>query len=112
MTIEQPLDTQELWRRVGLEQLRNTLGRISRMIVEFEEVLRSLPSCNECARSQLIQQLNQRSTTLSAEFTTLAVLAEGLQQAVAQTEAAHGELLERIPSPCHCASHPCTCHGR
>lgn len=48
-----PVYFEELWRRVGLVELRQALGRAQTLIQRFEETLKKLPSCDECAHENL-----------------------------------------------------------
>jgi hypothetical protein len=105
------LDSAELWKRVGLEELRATLTRVRGLTEQFEGILRTLPPCTTCARASLLRQIETGSRQLGGEAISLAVLAQSLQEAVAAAENVHDELQTTASSPCACPSNRCICHG-
>ena len=106
----QDVDGEEFWRRVGLDELRHALARVHGLTARFEEVVRTLPPCNACARAHLLEQIDTVCRHLGSEATVLAVLAATLTQAVAAAEQTRAELVAKAPDPCQCPSGPCTCH--
>ena len=104
------LDTKALWRRVGLDELRQALVRIEELMYGFENALRSLPPCNACARAKLVERIQSDSHRLSREMTNLSVLAESLKDALSTTEQCTTDLTTNPPVPCQCTGGQCTCH--
>ena len=104
------LDTKALWRRVGLDELRQALVRIEELMYGFENTLRSLPPCNACARAKLVERIQSDSHQLSREMTTLSVLAESLKGALGTAEQCTTDLTANAPAPCRCTGGACTCH--
>lgn len=104
------LNSEDLWRRVGLDELRQALVRAQGLMERFEQALRMLPPCNTCARVNLLEQIHTTGRHLSGEVTTLSILAGTLKQAVAAAEQTQAELVADAPEPCHCSSGQCTCH--
>lgn len=104
------IDSEDLWRRVGLDELRQTLVRTQTLMQQFEQALRTLPPCNACARVSLLEQVHSAGRHLSVEAGSLSVLAGMLKQAVAAAEQTQTELAANAPPPCRCSSGPCTCH--
>lgn len=104
------VDTDDLWRRVGLEELRQALERVTALANEFAGALKALPPCNACARVSLLEQIHTSGRHLSGEAGSLSVLAGALKQAVAAAEQTQAELVANAPSPCRCSSGQCTCH--
>ena len=104
------IDSEDLWRRVGLDELRQALGRVHGLTERFEQALHTLPPCNACARVNLLEQIHTAGRHLSGEVTSLAVLATTLKQAVAAAEQTQAELAANAPDPCRCSFGQCTCH--
>ena len=111
MPSSQTIDSDELWKRAELEELRNAVRRAEYAIHQFERVLRALPSCNACARLKLIEQLHSTSNRLGKETVGLAILAQGLKNAMEATERTQSALMQQSPAPCRCTQTPCTCHS-
>lgn len=105
------LEAAALWRQVGLDELRQALARIHTLATAFEQALAALPTCGECARAALLDQIRTRGEHLSGDVTSLAVLADTLESGVKAMEAAQGVLAASSPTPCRCESAQCTCHG-
>ncbi len=105
------VDSEILWRRIGLKELRQALIGVEVLTRQFEEALRALPTCDECARTVLLEQINAAGSRLSSQVVSLAVLASTLKKAGAKAEEKIGQLMERPPDPCHCPSRECTCHS-
>ena len=104
------LNSEDLWRRVGLDELRQTLVRAQGLMERFEQALRTLPPCNTCARVSLLEQIHSAGRHRSGEAGSLSVLAGVLTQAVAAAEQTQTELAANAPPPCRCSSGQCTCH--
>jgi hypothetical protein len=110
MTASAGVDTEELWRRVGLQELRQALIQIEELMYGFEKTLRALPPCNTCARAKLVERIQSDSHRLSREITSLSVLAESLKDALSTTEQCTADLTTNAPAPCQCTGGECTCH--
>lgn len=104
------MDAEQLWRRVGLDELRQALRRIEELMYGFEKTLRSLPPCDACARAKLVERIQSDSNRLSREMTSLSVLAETLKDTLGTTEQCTAALTANPPAPCRCTGGPCTCH--
>ncbi len=104
------IDSDELWKRVGLEQLRRTLVRVQDLVKHFKQALHTLPPCNSCARVALLEQISMTGRKLSGEVTSLSVLAATLKQAVAIAEHTQIELTADALKPCECTGGQCLCH--
>lgn len=107
----EPIDSDAIWTRVGLQELRRSLATVEQSIAIFERALQGLPSCNTCARSQLLQRLQAASNHLGRESISVSMLAETLKQAMATAERAQHSLTTPPPSPCRCVAEPCRCHS-
>ena len=103
-------ETELLWKRVGLEELRRALSRIEALTTGFERALRRLPPCSTCARTNLFGQIRTTSGQLSSETASLSALAATLQQAAAAAEQMEAQLMANVPKPCRCEGGTCTCH--
>jgi hypothetical protein len=111
MSVEpRAIDSDDLWRRVGLGELRNALKQVERLTQTFEQALRALPPCNTCARGSLLQQIHTASSHLGRELVGVTMLASALKEAVVAAEQTHAELVAHAPNPCRCATGPCACH--
>lgn len=104
-------DLDELWRRVGLGELRGALLRVQELSREFEEALRALPSCDQCARAKLLEQIRSTGGRLSSEAVSLSIMAESVKSTVKAVEDAQCMLETNPPQPCHCPAGECLCHG-
>lgn len=107
---ERTIDSEDIWRRVGLDQLRQALVSTQNLAESFEQSLRALPPCNACARVSLLEQIRTTGGRLSGEVTSLSVLADTLKQAVAAAEKTQIDLIANAPYPCQCSKGQCTCH--
>jgi hypothetical protein len=103
-------DAENLWREVGLEELRQALREVEALTRCFEASLHALPPCAACARVSILQQIHADGSRLGSKVVSLTVLASTLKQAVAVAEQAQTELAANVPAPCQCSSGPCTCH--
>ena len=103
-------ETEHLWKRVGLEELRRALSRIEALTTSFEHALQKLPPCSKCARAHLLERIRTASGELSSETASLSVPAATLQQAAAAAEQTEADLMANEPKPCRCEGGPCTCH--
>ncbi|MBI4597862.1 MAG: hypothetical protein HY737_05620 [Candidatus Omnitrophica bacterium] len=104
------LNSEDLWRRVGLDELRQALVRVQGLAAAFENALQTLPPCTACARVALLERIDAAGRDLSGEVTGLSVLASTLKQAVAAAEQTQTELAANALAPCRCSSGECTCH--
>ena len=103
--------SEDVWKRVGLEELRQALGRVTVMTRQFDGALQALPPCDACARAHLLEQIHVASRQLSQEAVSISMLAEALGAAIAAAERSRGYLVAAAPTPCRCQAGPCTCHG-
>lgn len=104
-------DLDGLWKRVGLGELRAALLRVQELNREFERVLGALPSCDQCARAKLLEQIRGVGGRLSSEAVNLSVLAESVKTTVKVAEDAQCMLETNPPQPCRCPAGQCRCHG-
>jgi hypothetical protein len=107
---EAALESEALWRRVGLAELRKTLEQVTRSLQRLQQGIQGLPPCDACARAQLLQELHAASRQLSKDTVGISVLTEALRAAVTAAEQAQAELAAQTPPPCRCPTGPCTCH--
>ena len=105
------VDIERLWRRVGLQELRQTLKKVGTLMDSFGQTLKSLPSCDECAKAVLLEQIRATSNQVGVEAVSISVLAETLRESVTVTEKATAQLNANAPDPCRCAGEVCRCHG-
>lgn len=110
MTYDPSVDTEEIWRRIGLEKLRRSLAEVKDLVRGFEQGLTSLPSCNQCARREMMKQIEATGNRLSGEVISLSVLASSLEKALKTAEQTQKELCKNAPAPCQCPEGECTCH--
>lgn len=103
-------EIEELWKNIGLEELRSALGRVDVSFRRFEKALAALPACNECAKTALLSEIETSGTELGGEVVGLLSLAGTLKAAVAAVEKTHAEFLQNCPEPCRCSGPTCTCH--
>jgi len=104
------LDTNELWRRVGLEELRASIRKVESASREFERILRELPPCNRCARASLLRQIQDSGAHLSSKSGSISALAAVVKESVEQFEIELENFESETISECACSSGPCTCH--
>lgn len=104
------LESEALWKRVGLEELRAALLRITRLALEFEEALKALPPCDSCARASLLEKIEASGRELGGAAITVSSLADVLRQAQETAEAACKELGTCAPEACACPPGRCACN--
>lgn len=104
------LESEALWKRVGLEELRAALLSVTRLAVELEEALRDLPPCDSCARAALLAKIETSGRKLGGAAITISTLADILRQAQETVEAACKELETCAPEACACPPGRCTCN--
>ena len=104
------IDAEDIWKRIGLEKLRESLRAVNALSGQFETALRKLPACNQCARSEILKRIKTSGTDLSGEVVSLSVLASSLQNALVTAEKAKKELCKNAPNPCECSGEKCSCH--
>ena len=103
-------DVENIWKRVGLEKLRQQLRQVIVSSKKFEQSLRSLPACNECAKVVLLEHIQKTGRRLSGQVVSLTTLAETLKSTLKATEHVEKILIENAPPPCKCGSQKCSCH--
>jgi hypothetical protein len=103
-------DSENLWKRIGLEELRKSLTVLQELSQRFQDNLKALPECDECAKVMLIEQIQTSGDRLGAETVTLVALAGTLKKAVQVTETMQAELVKNGPDPCCCPTEKCCCH--
>ena len=104
-------DAEDLWRAVGLEELRQALNDVETLTRRFETSLQALPPCTACARINLLQEIRATGSRLGGKIVSLTVLAETLKGAVVIAEQAAAQLATNVPDSCQCPGTQCTCHG-
>ena len=104
-------DVDDLWRDVGLEELRQALKDVESLTRRFEASLQALPPCAACARVTLLQEIRATGSRLGGKVVSLTVLAETLKGAVGVAEQAAAQLAANVPEACQCPGTRCTCHG-
>ena len=109
MALSPGLESEALWKRVGLEELREALLCVMRLAAEFEEALKALPPCDSCARAVLLERIEVGGRKLGGEAISVSMLAEVLRQAQVTLEAAHEELIRCAAESCACPPGTCTC---
>ena len=87
------------------------LKRLGTLMDSFGQTVKSLPSCDECARAALLEQIRATSNQVGIEAVSLSVLAETLREAITVVEEAQSQLHANAPDPCRCAGQVCRCHG-
>ena len=110
MSASRSIDSEDLWKRIGLDELRKALAEIELLTGQFVHALQALPPCTKCARAKLISQIGDTGTRLGSKTISLSVLANTLERAVGTAEHTQEELLANAPEPCQCATGSCTCH--
>jgi len=111
MSASEGIDIERLWRRVGLQELRETAVRAQQSLRQFEQLLRALPTCDMCAKARLLERMGETGRQLSHEVSSLSMLASALQDTVRAAEGAQVTLQKAAISPCRCEQGPCTCHA-
>ena len=110
MSTPDPIDTDAIWRRVGLEELRQALRHIEDAMGSFQKTVQGLPPCNTCARARLLEHIRATSHRLGTEVVSLSVLADAMRMALEHAERTQARLMAQPPDPCRCDDRPCTCH--
>lgn len=104
------VDIEQLWRRVGLDAMRQALARIRSLDQIFEKTLEDLPVCDDCARRVLFEKLEQVGIRLGGEVLNVTTLAASFQGALAVLERGRVELAGSLSHACRCPQEPCNCH--
>gem|GEM_PF-1852990 len=104
-------ELENLWRNLGLEELRIALKKIEDFSRKFEGALQALPECDQCARVSLLEQIQASGEILGGEVVNIVALAGTLKQAVSVAEKAQNHLVESCPPACRCSGGACTCHS-
>lgn len=105
------VDLDELWKRVGLGELRGALEKVDSLRRDLEGLLRNLPSCDTCARAALMSQIEKAGIRLGGEVFGLTTMAASLGKTMAAAEGAIAQWVDQPVSPCRCSGEPCRCHG-
>ena len=103
-------ESNEIWKRVGLHELRKELQNVVASAERFELALRELPSCDKCAKLALLEHIQNTGRKLGTQVASLSVLAESLKSTVEITENIKTQLTENIPQSCKCQGKKCSCH--
>ncbi len=61
------IDSEDLWKRIGLDELRQALAEIERLSRQFVQSLRVLPPCTTRVRVTLISQIGDTGTRRDRE---------------------------------------------
>ena len=103
------VDSEELWKRVGLEELRQVLERVTALAREFEEALKALPPCDACAQAMLLERIEASGRRLSGTVISVSTLADVLRHAQVAAEKARQQLVTCAPESCSCLPGHCSC---
>jgi len=103
-------DSNRIWKRVGLHDLRSQLENVVSAAKHFEQALKELPSCDECAKFALLEYIQNTGRKLGAQAASLSVLAESLKSTIDAVHNYRTELAENPPHPCNCKGDHCSCH--
>ncbi|MBI4341649.1 MAG: hypothetical protein HY598_05145 [Candidatus Omnitrophica bacterium] len=103
------VESEGLWKRVGLEELRQALERVTALAGEFEAALKALPPCDACARALLLERIEAAGRRLGGAAISVSTLADVLRQAQATAEHAQQELVRCAPESCACPPGQCSC---
>ena len=103
--------SEDLWKQVGLQELRHSLDRVRVLADHFEQLLGTLPPCQGCARATLLQEIRTAGGQLGSKIISLTVLAETMREALVTAQQADAELAANAPGPCRCPGEVCTCHS-
>lgn len=108
---EAAVESEALWRRVGLAELRKALEQVTHSMQRLQQSMQDLPPCNACARTLLLQELHATSRQVSKDTVGVSMLTEALKAAVTAAE----QVVQAASSvqsspPCRCPTGPCTCH--
>ncbi len=102
--------SEQIWKRIGLHELRSALENIVKAAQRFEEALGQLPTCDECAKLALLEHIQNTGRKLGTQATSLSVLAESLKGTETVAENLKSSLIEHAPKPCKCNGKECSCH--
>ena len=103
-------DNEQIWKRLGLEELRHALVTVVASAQRFEQALRKLPDCDACARVALLENIVDSGKTLGSEVINLTALTGTLKKAVAETEKIQEQLGRNASDSCGCGDSKCNCH--
>ena len=103
-------DSSRLWKRIGLHELRSQLENVVGAAKRFEQALKELPTCDECAKLALLEHIQNTGRKLGTQAASLSVLAESLKSSVNAVQSYQLRLTEHEPHPCRCKGSPCSCH--
>lgn len=102
--------SEQIWKRIGLHELRSALENIVTAAKRFEQALRELPICDECAKLALLEHIQRTGRKLGTQVVSLSVLAESLTGTAGVAENLKSSLIEHAPTPCKCSGKVCSCH--
>lgn len=103
-------DIENLWKRIGLEKLRNSLLKVEELSRSFEETLKDLPKCDPCAKVALLDKIQSTAKELGGEVVGLSALTGTLRESIGVAEEAKARLEQECPENCQCSGEPCKCH--
>ena len=109
MSAPREVDSQDVWKRVGLEELREALRRVTTLVEEFEGALKALPPCDACARAALLERIETSGRRLGGAAISVSTLADVLRRAQSTAERARQELARCAPEACACPPGQCSC---
>lgn len=104
------LDIEKLWKRIGLGELRKQLKSVIQTIEEFEQTVKLLPGCDQCAKVALLEHIEKEGRRLGTQVMSLTALTSTLKGASNAAETLERKFLDTMPHPCQCGETPCTCH--
>lgn len=102
--------SEQIWKRIGLHELRSALENVVKAAQRFEQALEELPTCDECAKLALLEHIQDTGRKLGTQAASLSVLAESLKGTESVAENLKLSLIERAPKPCKCRGKACSCH--
>ncbi len=110
MTAELFSTSEQIWKRIGLHELRSVLENVTNAAKSFEQALRELPTCDECAKLALLEYIQNTGRKLGTQAASLSVLAESLKGSADVAQNLKSNLIEHAPKPCKCNGKVCSCH--
>lgn len=102
--------SEQLWKRIGLHELRSALENVANAAKRFEQALGELPVCDECAKFALLEHIQNTGRKLGTQAASLSVLAESLKGSADVAQNLKAGLVEHAPKPCQCSGKVCSCH--
>lgn len=102
-------EAEQLWRRIGLEELRQAIKKTRQTMDDFERTVEALPDCEHCARAAILQEVGHSSAALERSVIGVNLLASVLQETVAAVDKAKQTTAGRPVTACRCPAGPCQC---